>query len=121
MQTGLQHMCVHVSGPVLLCKQRPSPATIAGNPTCSLQRSSDTRACQAAPEARRDSPSWTAETWEATTPVSSSPTSWLRVKGQVHHTQGLGAKTPSCSWCFPSQSAGHPSSMCFFPLHDTLP
>lgn len=98
-------MCVHVSGPVLLCKQRPSPATIAGNPACSLQRLSDTRACQAALEARRDSSSWTAETWEAPTPVSSSPTSWLRVKGQVPHMQDLGAKTPSCSWCFPSQSA----------------
>lgn len=70
-------------------------------------------------EACRDSPLWTAETWEAPTPVSSSPTSWLRVKGQVPHTQDLDAKTPSCLWSFPPQSAGHPHSLCFFPLHDT--
>lgn len=52
-------------------------------------------------------------------PVFSSPNSWLRVKGQVPHTQGLDAKTPSCPWSFPPQISGHPHSLCFFPLHDS--
>lgn len=110
-------MCVHVSGPVLLCKQR---GTISGNPACSLQRLSDTRACQAALEARRDSPSWTAETWEAPTPVSSSPTSWLRIKGQDPTCRALVPRPPAVRGASLLRVQG-PSSLCFFLLHDTLP
>lgn len=110
-------MCA-CGGPVLLCGQGPPKPTITkSNPAAPCRRSSDTRAVSC-PWRPVETPHCGLQRLGRAACLL-QPDFLAEGQGPGPSHSGTLAKTPSCLWSFPPQSAGTPHSLCFFPLHDT--